>query len=191
MKNLNYKIILASKSPRRQFLLKELGIDFEIITKDIEETYPAHYKKDEIVEYLCEHKANAYAEELKDDNTLIITADTIVWLKEKAINKSQNYEDAISMLQQISGNMHEVVSGVCLKTNRKTVIFHVVSKVYFKPLTEEEIIYYVTNYKPYDKAGVYGIQEWIGYIGIEKIEGSFYNVMGLPTARLYEELKRF
>ena len=191
MKNLNYKIILASKSPRRHFLLKELGIDFEIITKDIEETYPTHLKKEEIVEYLCELKANAFTNEIEDDHTLIITADTIVWLKEKAINKPQNYEDAISMLKQISGNMHEVVSGVCLKTNHKTVIFHVVSKVYFKTLTEEEIIYYVTNFKPYDKAGAYGIQEWIGYIGIEKIEGSFYNVMGLPTARLFEELKRF
>lgn len=189
--NLNYRIILASKSPRRQFLLKELGFDFEIITKDIEESYPQHLKQEEIVEYLCAQKANEYTDVIKDEHTLIITADTIVWLNGEAINKPKNYDDAVKMLHQISGNMHEVVSGVCLKSKFKTVIFHVVSKVYFKILTEEEINYYITTYKPYDKAGAYGIQEWIGYIGIEKIEGSFYNVMGLPTARLYEELRRF
>ncbi len=191
MKNTDYKIILASKSPRRQFLLKELGLDFEIMHKDIAEDYPLYLKREEIVEYLCELKANAFIDEIKDDKTLVITADTIVWLKEKTLNKPKDFDDAVNMLKQISGNMHEVVSGVCLKTNKKTIIFHVISKVYFKQLTEEDILYYITNFKPYDKAGAYGIQDWIGYIGIEKIEGSFYNVMGLPVARLYEELKHF
>jgi septum formation protein len=191
MINNDYHIILASKSPRRQFLLKELGLDFEVMSKDIEEDYPSHLKREEIVEYLCEHKANAFADQIMDDKTLIITADTIVWLNEKVLNKPKDFNDAVIMLKHISGNMHEVISGVCLKTIKKTLVFHVVSRVYFKQLTAEEINYYVTNFKPYDKAGAYGIQEWIGYIGIEKIEGSFYNVMGLPVARLYEELKHF
>lgn len=173
MKNINYHIILASKSPRRQYLLKELGIDFKVILKEIEEDYPHHLKREEIVEYLCEHKANAFKDKLKDDKTLLITADTIVWLNEKVLNKPKDFNDAFGMLSQISGKMHEVVSGVCLKTTKKTVIFHVISKVFFKHLTDDEINYYITNFRPYDKAGAYGIQEWIGYIGIEKIEGSF------------------
>jgi len=191
LKYTDYKIILASKSPRRQFLLKELGLDFTIIAKDINEDYPSHLKREEIVEYLCEHKANAFTDLIKDDKTLVIAADTIVWLKEKVLNKPKDFNEAFNMLSQISGKMHEVVSGVCMKTFKKTLVFHVISKVYFKKLSEDEITYYLTNFKPYDKAGAYGIQEWIGYIGIEKIEGSFYNVMGLPVARLYEELKRF
>jgi septum formation protein len=168
LKYTDFKIILASKSPRRQHLLKELGLDFEVITKELEEDYPPHLKEEEIVEYLCEHKANAFKELLADDKILIITADTIVWLDGRVLNKPRDFDDAVRMLSTISGNMHEVISGVCLKSSAKTVIFHVKSKVFFRTLTKEEIHYYVTHFRPYDKAGAYGIQEWIGYIGIEK-----------------------
>jgi len=191
LKITDYKIILASKSPRRSFLLRELGLDFEISSAGIAEDYPPHLRKEEIVKYLCLKKAEALKKSLNDNKTLIISADTIVWIEDKVLNKPSGYEEAFDMLNQISGKMHEVVSGVCLMSLKKEVVFHVLSRVYFKPLSEEEIKYYLNRFKPYDKAGAYGIQEWIGYVGIEKIEGSFYNVMGLPVARLYEELKQF
>ena len=186
----NYRIILASGSPRRQMLLKGLDIPFEIKLKEIEEKFPSHLKREEIALYLCELKASAFQNEM-DDNTIVITADTIVWIKDRILNKPKDYTDAVNILTQLSGNMHEVITGVCLKTNKKTHSFYALTKVFFKPLSQEEIKYYVSRYKPYDKAGAYGAQEWIGYVAIERIEGSYFNVMGLPTRLLYQELLKF
>lgn len=185
-----YKLILASKSPRRQFLLKELGLDFEVRTKEVDESFPETLKAQEIPLYLCQKKADAFDEEL-NDNTIVITADTIVWVEGQVLNKPENYEDAVRMLQLLSGKMHEVYTGVCLKSKHKSKSFCALTKVYFKELSRQEIDYYITNYNPYDKAGSYGAQEWIGYIAVEKIEGSYFNVMGLPVRELYEELLKF
>jgi septum formation protein len=181
------KIILASKSPRRQFLLKELGLNFEVSTKDVAEDFPSHLKQQEIPLYLCELKAKAFVDELTDDN-IVITADTVVWVDDKVLNKPLDKAEAIGMLNLLSGKRHEVYTGVCLLTKNKMKSFYVRTDVYFKTLTTREIEFYVDNYQPYDKAGAYGAQEWIGYIGIEKIEGSYFNVMGLPVKELYEEL---
>jgi len=186
----DYKIILASQSPRRQMLLKGLDIPFEIRLMDVEENYPSHLKKEDIALYLSELKASAFNETM-DDKTLVITADTIVCINNKVLGKPKDFDDAVNILTQLSGNMHEVITGVCLKTREKTKSFYALTKVYFKKLSQKEIKYYITNYKPYDKAGAYGAQEWIGYIAIERIEGSYFNVMGLPTRLLYEELMKF
>ena len=193
----NYKIILASHSPRRQYLLKELGIDFEIKIKDngeikFKETYPKTLKKEQIALYNAELKAKAFENEIPD-NTILITADTIVCLGNEVLNKPDDYDDAVKMLSKLSGKKHQVITGVCIKSTikNKSISFYDTTNVYFKELTEKEITYYVDKFKPYDKAGAYGIQEWIGYIGIEKIEGSYFNVMGLPVQRLYEELKKY
>lgn len=185
-----HNIILASKSPRRQYLLKELGIEFKLQTKDTEEDFPDTLRAQEIPLYLCEKKAKAFESELKDLD-LLITADTIVWIKNQVLNKPQNYDDAVRMLKLLSGKKHEVYTGVCLKSKLKTKSFFTVTNVYFKNLSDQEIDYYINNYNPYDKAGAYGAQEFIGYIAIEKIEGSYFNVMGLPTKELYEELLKF
>lgn len=185
-----YKFILASKSPRRQYLLKELGLNFEVHTKEVDESFPDTLKAQEIPLYLCKKKADAFQEEI-DESTIVITADTIVWVNEQVLNKPENYEDAVRMLELLSGQMHEVFTGVCLKSKNKTKTFYAVTKVYFKKLTKEEIDYYITNYKPYDKAGAYGAQEFIGYIAIDKIEGTYFNVMGLPLRELYENLLSF
>ena len=184
------KIILASKSPRRQLLLKELGLNFKIKNIETEENFPEDLKREEIPLYLCRLKANAFNEQLSN-KSILITADTIVWVNNLVLNKPENREDAIRMLRILSGRMHEVITAICLSSPNETKSFFVTTKVYFKPLSDEEIIYYLDNYKPYDKAGAYGIQEWIGYIGIEKIEGSYFNVMGLPLKELYEELINF
>ena len=186
----NYNIILASQSPRRQMLLKGLDIPFEIKIKDTEEIYPPNLKKEEIALYLCKLKASAFENEI-DEKTLVITADTIVWINEIVLNKPKDFNDAVNILKQLSGNMHEVITGVCLKTKEKTHTFYALTKVYFKNLSDQEIEYYISNYKPYDKAGAFGAQELIGYIAIEKIEGSYFNVMGLPTRMLYDELMKF
>ncbi len=193
-----YKIILASKSPRRQQLFNNLfpiykneGLNFEIKTKEVEEIYPENLKEEQIALYLSELKANAFKNEELDCNTIVITADTIVCLNNNILDKPKNYEEAVKTLKLLSGNKHTVITGVCIKSTNKIKSFYVSTDVYFKHLSLDEINFYVKNYKPYDKAGAYGIQEWIGYIGIEKIEGSFYNVMGLPTNRLYEELLDF
>ncbi len=186
----NHHIILASRSPRRHLLLKGLDIPFDVRIKDVEEIYPSHLKKEEIALHLCELKATAFDGELNND-TLVITADTIVWINNKVLNKPKDYNDAVDILTQLSGNMHEVITGVCLKTKNKTKSFYALTKVYFKELSKEEITFYVENYKPYDKAGAYGAQEWIGYMAIERIEGSYFNVMGLPTCLLYDELMKF
>lgn len=186
----NYTIILASKSPRRQYLLKELGLNFRIDTsKSIEESFPDQLKAEEIALYLAEQKAKAFNDSLAEKD-ILITADTIVWLDGKVLNKPRNYKDAIEMLKQLSGQMHQVLTGVCISTVSKQVSFYANTNVYFKKLSDNEITFYIDNFKPFDKAGSYGIQEWIGYIGIERIEGSYFNVMGLPIQKLYEELNK-
>ncbi len=185
-----YHFILASKSPRRQFLLKDLGLEFEVVSKEVDESFPEDLKAEQIPLYLCEKKANAFDKEL-NYNTIVITADTIVWIGDKVLNKPENYEDAVRMLTLLSGKMHKVFTGVCLKSKEKVISFYAATNVYFKNLSPEEIEYYIRNFHPYDKAGAYGAQEWIGYIAVEKIEGSYFNVMGLPLKELYEELLKF
>jgi septum formation protein len=183
-----YDIILASKSPRRQHLLKEIGLKFRVVNHlEMDEVYPAILKGEEIPVYLARAKAAFYSSLIGAD-TLLITADTIVWLENEVIGKPEDAEDAVKMLLRLSGRMHEVFTGVCIKTYEKESVFHVSSKVYFRKLHEEEIRYYVNHFNPLDKAGAYGVQEWIGYVGVERIEGSYFNVMGLPVQRLYCEL---
>ncbi len=192
LKNISeYKIILGSNSPRRKELLSGLDIDFEVVTlPDVEEIYPPSLWKEEIPVFLSKLKADAY-KSFMDDKSLLITADTIVWLNAKVYGKPTSEEDAKEMLRELSGKTHEVITGVCLTTKEKQKAFFAVSKVKFATLDDEEIEYYISKYKPYDKAGSYGVQEWIGYIGVEKLEGSFYNVMGLPVRMLYMYLKNW
>ena len=186
----SYNYILASKSPRRQELLHSFGIEFQVIVKEVEEDYPENLVKEEIPVFLAVLKSKPFLNELQE-NDLLITADTIVWLTYKILGKPNNVEEAISMLKELSGQEHEVISGVCLSSKNKQKTFYSVSKVRFKKLSDYEIEYYVSRFKPFDKAGSYGIQEWIGFIGITHIEGSFYNVMGLPIQKLYEEIQKF
>lgn len=187
----NYHIILGSNSPRRKELLAGLDLDFEVkVIPGLEEHYPATLQPEEIPVFLAQQKAAAYIPTLPE-KTLLITADTIVWNRNEVIGKPKNREEAIQMLQSLSGHEHHVVTGVCLTTTEKQKAFSVISAVKFATLTDEEIGYYVDKYQPFDKAGAYGIQEWIGYVGVESINGSFYNVMGLPVQRLYQELKKF
>lgn len=183
----NYTIILASGSPRRQQFFKDLGLDFEIRIKSIDEVYPNHLKGVEITDYLADLKSIPFDDELSA-NDLLITSDTIVWLNNKALGKPKNYEEAFSILRNLSGKTHEVITSVSIKNPNFQKIINDTTTVYFTYLTDEEIDYYITTYKPYDKAGAYGIQEWIGKIGIDKIEGSYFNVMGLPVHKLYKEL---
>jgi len=190
LKEFPYKIILGSGSPRRQELLKSLGFEYRLMPINADESFPSDLQAQEIPLYLAEKKADAFPDELKE-NELLITADTIVWCEGKVLNKPANFKEGKIMLETLSGKMHEVFTGVCLKSANKQTVFFDASKVYFKPLKNEEIEYYLTNYNPYDKAGGYGVQDWIGYIGIDKIEGSFYNVMGLPVKELFEELIKF
>jgi septum formation protein len=186
-----YDIILGSNSPRRKELLAGLDIKFTVkVIPGIDESYPDDLNPVEVPVYLSKLKAKPYLKEI-NEKILLITADTIVNCGGEILGKPKDKADAIEMLRKISGNTHEVVSGVCVTSKEKTISFGVVSKVSFAELTDEEIEYYVDKYEPFDKAGSYGIQEWIGYVGVEGIEGSFYNVMGLPVQRLYEELKRF
>ena len=185
----NHRIILASGSPRRQQFLKELDVDFEIQLKDIEEIYPEHLQAEEITNFLAKLKASAFALDL-DDNDILITSDTIVWLNNKALGKPKDYDDAFEMLTEMSGTTHKVITSVCLKTTVKEVVFYEETLVTFTKLSSDEIKYYLNNYKPFDKAGSYGIQEWIGLVAITKIEGSYANVVGLPTHRLYEEMMK-
>jgi septum formation protein len=185
-----YNYILASKSPRRQELLHNLGLPFEIRIKETEENFPEDLNKEQIPVYLAQTKAAPFYEEL-NENDLLITADTIVWLDGKVLGKPENSAEAKQMLQGLSGREHQVISGVCLTSKNKQKSFYAVSNVQFKVLTDREIDFYVSQFSPFDKAGAYGIQEWIGAIGITHIEGSFYNVMGLPVQRLYEEIQKF
>lgn len=185
-----YELILASKSPRRQQLLADLGLKFTVQLMDVPEDFPEGLGMTEVPVYLAELKAEAFRPLLKD-NQLVITADTIVWLDGQVMNKPVDYADGFRMLKELSGRKHQVLTGVCLLSTQKKVSFYALTDVWFKELSDEEIHYYLENYRPFDKAGAYGIQEWIGYIGIYHIEGSFFNVMGLPIQSLYEHLKAF
>lgn len=186
-----YRIVLGSNSPRRKKLLAGLDLQFEVETiPGIDESYPDTLTSEAIPLYIARKKAEAYLDKMSD-NELLITADTIVATYDRILGKPANREEAIEMLRYLSDHVHEVITGVCLTTKDKTVSFSVASAVCFGRLEEEDIIYYVDKYRPFDKAGSYGIQEWIGYIGVEAINGSFYNVMGLPVQRLYQELKKF
>jgi septum formation protein len=186
----NHKIILASGSPRRQQFLKELDVDFEIKLKEIEEIYPNHLQAEEITDFLSKLKASAFENDLQD-NEVLITSDTIVWLENKALGKPIDASHAVKMLTEMSGKTHKVITSVCIKTTQKELVFHDETLVTFAKLTLKEIEYYLNIYKPFDKAGSYGIQEWIGLVAIEKIEGSYANVVGLPTHKLYKELMDF
>lgn len=184
-----YNIILGSQSPRRKELLAGLDIPFTTkVIPGLEETYPASLQGEEIPIYLAEQKADAYTLE---DNDLLITADTIVWLNGHVYGKPADEAEACEMLRALSGKTHDVITGVCVRTNQKNVSFASTTKVRFAELTDAEIEHYVNKYRPMDKAGAYGIQEWIGYIGVEHIEGSYFNVMGLPIQKLYTVLKEF
>ena len=184
-----YRIILASQSPRRQELLKGLNIPFEVISYNTDESYPPEMVGVDIPMYLAEKKAQSFHE--MNNDTMLITADTIVWLEGKVYGKPKDYQDAFSILRHLSGKTHQVITGVCIQTKKKKKVFHVISEVRFAKLADHEIEYYLKNFQPYDKAGAYGVQEWIGYIGVEFIEGSYFNVMGLPVQRLYNELKNW
>ena len=185
-----YKVILASNSPRRKELLGGLGIDFEVRTlSDIDESYPNALRGEDIPMFISGKKAEAYKQGMADDE-MIITADTIVYDNGQVLGKPKNRGEAVQMLKGLSGHAHEVITGVSIVTKKKTVQFASTSKVTFAALTDEEIAYYVDTDKPYDKAGAYGIQEWIGYVAVTRIEGSYFNVMGLPIQKLYSELKK-
>lgn len=186
----NYKIILASKSPRRRELLEGLNLPFEVIIHEVDETFPEGLPIGEIPVYLARLKAEPFYKEL-DLDTVVITADTIVCIDGMVLGKPNDYAHAATMLRQLSGKKHLVVTGVCLTAKDKQVAFSASTDVYFKNLSEGEINYYLKNFQPYDKAGSYGVQEWIGFIAIERIEGSYFNVMGLPVQQLYEELIKF
>lgn len=182
-----HPIVLGSQSPRRQNLLKDLGLEFTIRTTNAEEIFPDHLKREEIVEFLAKQKA-----ELIDssEEEILITSDTIVWINDGLLGKPTSRDHAIEMISKLSNQKHEVLTGVCIQKGSDFHVFHDITEVYFRELSQEEIVYYVDKYKPFDKAGSYGIQEWIGYVGIKKIEGDFFNVMGLPVFKLYDELIR-
>ena len=171
--------------------MQQLGIDFTVISADVDETVPEGMKPDEIALFLAEKKAGHFEELLADAKNILITADTLVLINGRILGKPENREGAAGMLKTLSGNMHQVVTGICIRSRMKTHSFTAWTDVYFKDLSEQEINYYLEKFQPYDKAGSYGIQEWIGYIGITRIEGSYFNVMGLPVQRLYEELSHF
>ncbi len=185
-----YRVVLASNSPRRKELLSGLGVDYEVKTMpDVDESYPEGLGGEEIAMYIARGKAEAYREVMAKDE-LVITADTIVWLDGVVMGKPKDEEEAKYMLRQLSGKTHQVITGVCLTTKQMQKCFATVTDVTFATLTEDEIGYYVANYRPMDKAGSYGVQEWIGFVGVENLSGSYFNVMGLPIQRLYVELKK-
>lgn len=187
----DYKIVLASNSPRRRELLAGLGLQFEVrVLPDIDESYPAQLPVYETAEYIARKKAAAYQKTMTP-NELIITADTVVIVGDEVLGKPADANEARLMLRKLSGCTHHVMTGVCLTTLQQTSHFSVKTDVTFKPLTDEELTYYIKKHKPYDKAGAYGIQEWIGYIGCTGLNGSYYNVMGLPVQRIYSELQKF
>lgn len=189
--NGRYKIVLASNSPRRRELLAGLGLPFEVrVMADIDESYPADLPVGEVARYISGKKADAYRGSLADDE-LLITADTVVIVGDEILGKPVDEADATRMLRLISGRTHQVTTGVAMLTTTQERRFAVTTDVTFRPLTDDEIHYYISRYKPFDKAGAYGIQEWIGYIGVTGLEGSYYNVMGLPIQRIYTELKAF
>lgn len=185
----DYKIVLGSNSPRRKQYLTDLGIEFTVRASDIDESYPSELVREQITDFIAKAKADAIA--LEYDNEIIITSDTTVWNNDLSLGKPENREEAYIMLKSLCGHEHDVVSSVCLKSNTKTKIFHCITKVSFADLSDEAIYYYIDQYKPYDKAGAYGIQEWIGLVGIDKIVGSYTNIVGLPTKELIDELLQF
>jgi septum formation protein len=182
-----FKLILASGSPRRQQFFKDLDLDFEIRLKEIAEIFPLELKAEQITNYLAELKASAFDGEL-NENDILITSDTIVWHNNRALGKPKNANDAFAILNSLSNTTHEVITSVCFKTNSDSKVIYDVTKVTFNTLSNEAIRYYIENYQPFDKAGAYGIQEWIGFVGVSKIEGSYANVMGMPTDKVYEYL---
>ena len=184
-----YKLILASGSPRRQQFFKDLDLDFEIRLKEIEEVYPPELKASAITDYLAALKASAFEGELQP-NEILITSDTIVWHNNTALGKPKDAADAFAILKSLSNATHDVITSVCFKTVSEITVLNELTKVTFNELSDEAIYYYLENYKPYDKAGAYGIQEWIGFIGVAKIEGSYANVMGMPTDKVYEYLNK-
>ena len=187
----NYRLILASQSPRRNALLAGLDIPFEVLVRDdVPEEFPEGLNQFEIPELLARQKSEHYVD-LLDERTLVLTADTIVWHNNQVLGKPVDFNDACAIISRLSGDMHEVVTGVCIRSATTMKLFHSMSKVWFRSLSSEEISYYVEKYRPMDKAGAYGIQEWIGYVAIERIEGSFYNVMGLPIQLVHAELEAF
>ena len=184
---------MASKSPRRIELMQQMGLQFSVqIAGETDELYPHDLQREEIPLFLARLKADAFLSEVEISNdVIVVTADTIVWINDRILGKPADRQDAINILETLSGAMHQVFTGVCLTTNHKRLTFFDESKVYFRKLTRDEICFYIDGWLPYDKAGAYGIQEWIGYVGIEKIEGSYTNVMGLPTQKFYAELMDF
>jgi septum formation protein len=185
-----WRFILASRSPRREQLLRELGLEFDIVVKDYNEEYPAGLFGASIAEYLSNQKSLSFKGSISD-NEIVITADTIVWCSNRVLDKPSDSKEAVDILRIISGRTHEVITGVTLYSNYSTYTFSESTKVTFDNLSDEEIKYYVQEFKPFDKAGAYGIQEWIGLTGIISIKGSYFNVMGLPVQKLYRELKKY
>ncbi len=183
----NHNVILASGSPRRQEFFKGLGIDFEIRLKPVKEKYPNKLHHFEITDYLAQLKSIPFEEELKD-NDILITSDTIVWHEDKALGKPRDEDEAFEMIKSMSGKTHEVITSVCFKTKISQKTVRAVTKVTFKEFTDDEIWYYIKNYNTLDKAGAYGIQDWIGQVGVTKLEGSYFNVMGLPVHLVYQTL---
>ncbi len=191
MLTLPYTILLASNSPRRQELLAGLDIEFStFVKKDIDESYPETLEAEKVAEFLANKKAEAYRQDLKE-GVLIITADTVVIQDQEILGKPEGKDDATAMIKKLSGNSHQVITGVSITSKNKKHSFSAITDVTFAAMSNKEIDYYVEKYQPYDKAGAYGIQEWIGYIGVEKMNGSYFNVMGLPVQQLYQELKNF
>jgi len=187
----NIKLILASNSPRRQSLMAEAGLEYELsVPAENEEEFPEDLYSGDVPAYLAKRKAESFEGQI-EKNEIVITADTLVILDERVLGKPGNYKEAFEMLSALSGCKHKVITGVCIKSRKKEVVFSDSTDVWFKKLSEKEIHYYIEEFKPYDKAGAYGIQEWIGYIGVERIEGSFFNVMGLPIHMVYSELEKF
>ncbi len=186
----NINLLLASKSPRRRQLLGDLGLPISFIDIDVDETITENVPAEERAEYLAKRKADAYGNDKLASGQVLVTADTVVVMDSQVLGKPKSRQEAQSMLHRLSGKKHVVYTGMCLKTATKSISFTEATSVWFKHLSDSEIEYYIDTYKPFDKAGSYGIQEWIGMIGIEKIEGCFYNVMGLPVARFYEKLKQ-
>ncbi|MGG5507729.1 MULTISPECIES: Maf family nucleotide pyrophosphatase [unclassified Myroides] len=185
----NYTLVLGSNSPRRKQFLTDLGLTFVVRASDIDEVYPPELQREQITDYIAKLKASAI--ELTADDEILITSDTTVWSEGKSLGKPQDRTEALAMLERLSGKMHEVITSICLTSTQKNHCFHALTEVHFKPLTRAQMEYYIDTYKPYDKAGGYGIQEWIGLVGIQRINGSYTNIVGLPTTELMEELIQF
>ncbi len=185
-----YDIILASQSPRRKMLMEQTGIPFRVLSRPTPESFPNDLPPEKVVLFLCHEKSRSFEPELNQKGLVVITADTIVVDRGNILNKPSGAGEALAMLTQLSGKGHDVLTGVCIRHQQQTILFFERTRVYFRPLEKEEILHYIRHYKPFDKAGAYGIQEWIGQVGIRKIEGSYLNVVGLPVERVYRELRK-